>query len=1032
MNFTESLIKNKYAVWALVIAAVIFGIQAYFSIPMQLFPDTAPPLINVITAYPGAGAKDVNETLSQKLEEEFASLDGVIKTKATSQDNLSIISVEFDYERDVDLAAVDVQNSISRIKNSLPDGISDPQVLKFSTSDKPVLTIGITAEDLTKARKTSEDNFAPIFQRIEGVAAVDVFGGNKPALIIELNRRDIEAYRIPFSKVVNSVLEFNYSMPAGQIRTETTQTMFRLESRAENEEDIRNIPIPLQNGQRILLGEIAQIKKGSLDDDASFSINGKRAIAIQIFKTYEANTVAVVSEALEKAKELDTQYGAYSFITGEESATFTEISVSNLLANVWQALLFASILIFLFLGRIRSSLVTIVSMPLSFGLTFVFMKLFDVEFNMVTLSAIILAVGMVVDSSIVILENITRRMMEEGESPEKAAINGTAEVGLAVLAGVATTLSVLIPLLFLEGFTAKTFGPLALTLIFAFTSSIAVAFVLVPVLTLYTAGKSRIDTIGEKIAVPFQVAMDILRNFYTKILEKALNHRAVTLLTVLILFVISIIGIRSLGMETLPKMDGGSFSVSLQTPSGSSLEETAKVIKQIESFITELPEVDKIQSQSGFEQGMRSMSSLGVQGPTQGSITVTLYPRNERDRNIWEIQSIVRNRIRKIPGITASTVREIGNTAKATTSAPIVVVITGNEPAVLDRIGNEVIKKLSVIPNVIEPVRNWDFNHKSIAVKVDDQKASELGISPKTVALTMNMGSNGVFAGEFFGYFGNPDPVLIRYSKADSLELNDILSYPLFTANSPHTIPLRAIAKIEERNGQGLFTRENLASTLEVSAFSEGRALSFVISDVENSLSDMLLPQGYGITLTGEKSDLGESKKELIGAFLIAIIAVYLLLVAQLRSFIQPVTIMISIPLSLIGVFVALFIAGKYISMPVMVGLILLVGIVVNNAIILIEFINQERARGVKRKKALINSVTLRFRPIMMTSFSTIVGMIPLSAELALGSERFSPLATAIIGGMTAATFLTMIVVPVFYDVFDSLTEKLSKIGAKK
>ncbi|HOB70776.1 MAG TPA: efflux RND transporter permease subunit, partial [bacterium] len=450
MRFTEGLIKNKYVVWALVIAAVIFGIQAYFSIPMQLFPDTAPPLINVITAYPGAGAKDVNETLSQKLEEEFASLDGVVKTKATSQDNLSIISVEFDYERDVDLAAVDIQNSISRIKNTLPAGITDPQVLKFSTSDKPVVTIGIISDDLTKARKMSEDVFAPTLQRIQGVAAVDVFGGNKPALIIELNRRDVEAYRIPFQKVVNAVREFNYSMPAGQIRTETTQTMFRLESRAENIEDIRNIPISLPNGNRLLLGEISSIKKGSLDDDARFSIDGRNAIAIQIFKTYDANTVEVVKKSLEKAKELDSQYSSYSFITGEESATFTEISVSNLLSNVWQALLFASIIIFLFLGRIRSSLVTIVSMPLSFGLTFVLMKLFNVEFNMVTLSAIILAVGMVVDSSIVILENITRRMMEEGESPEKAVVNGTSEVGLAVLAGVATTLSVLIPLLFLE------------------------------------------------------------------------------------------------------------------------------------------------------------------------------------------------------------------------------------------------------------------------------------------------------------------------------------------------------------------------------------------------------------------------------------------------------------------------------------------------------------------------------------------------------------------------------------------------------
>ncbi len=1027
MSLTRATLNNRYAIWALLIAVAIFGARAYTSIPMQLFPDTAPPLVNVVTAYPGANAQDVDEALSQILEEEFASLEGVVKIRATSQDNLSIISVEFHYDREVDLAAVDVQNAIARIRGDLPSGIREPQVLKFSTSDRPIISVGVVADDLVQARKMAEDRFAPELQRIAGVAATDVFGGNQPAVLVEVNQRDVKAYGIPLGKVVDTIRQYNSARPAGQIRTQSSQTMFRLESRAQDIAQLERIPITMANGERILLGEIATIGHGAFDDDARFAIDGEPAIAMQVFKTDEANTVDVVRAVQKKVKELGHSYSGYKFLAGEESASFTEASIDNLLANIWQALLFASVIIFLFLGRIKSSAVTIVSMPLSYGLTFALMHAFKVEFNMVTLSAVILAVGMVVDSTVVILENITRKRDEEGLSPEEAAVQGTDEVRLAVLAGVATTLVVLIPLLFLGGFIGMTFGPLAMTLIFAFTSSILVALLLVPVLTLYTAKKTRLDSWATMATRPFGWLMDRLRGGYVRTLKLALNHRLLTILTLLILFAGSMVGLLNQGMEVLPKMDGGSFFITLETPSGTSLEETEQVVRAVEATLKQEPEVIKVQSQVGFEQGMRSFSSFGVQGPTQGFITVTLTDRTDRKDTIWEIEARVRERLALIPGIRASTVRELGNTAKSTTSAPIIVRLSGDDPLVLDKLGDEVKRRLAGVPNVIEPTRNWRFDQERELVKVDELRAGQLGLSPDQVAATMTMGSYGVPAGYFYGVHGSPDPIQVEYRSDEQAKSDSLLEYPVFVPGSPHAVPLRSVAHLEQERGQGVVTREDMAPTLEVSAFTQGRPLNFIIADVEKVMQDLVAPDGYEIGLTGEKSDLDEARTELLSAFAIALLAVYLVLVAQLRSFLQPLTIMMSIPLSLIGVFAALWLAGKPASMPVMVGMILLVGTVVNNAIILIEFIRQKREQDMARRDALVLSVETRFRPIMMTSLSTIVGMTPLAAEWALGAERFSPLAIAVIGGMTAATVLTMVFIPVLYDLFDEIALRLRR-----
>ncbi|MCK5795566.1 MAG: efflux RND transporter permease subunit [Deltaproteobacteria bacterium] len=1026
MSLTRTILGNRHAVWALALAAAVFGTLAYLRMPMQLFPDTAPPLVNVITIYPGVAASDVAEDLSRPMEEAFASLEGIVKIRSSSQDNLSIISLEFQYDRNADLAAVDVQNTIARIRGSLPTTIREPQVLKFSTNDRPIITVGAAGKDLVEARRAAEDILAPRFQRIKGVAGVDVFGGAIRAVHVEIDPRKVEAYHIPLPRILQALRAQNTAAPAGRLRSEITQTSYRVEARATDLRALKKIPLFAPGGARLRLSDIATVREGSLDDDARFSIDGSRAIALQVFKTDQANTVKVVRAVQKEVRLLQKEYPALKLTVGEESATFTETSISNLLGNIWQALLLAAIVIFLFIGRVRTSMVAVVSMPLSYGVTFGLMKITDTEFNMVTLSAVILAVGMVVDASVVVLENISRKRDIDGLSAHEAAVAGTEEVRLPVLAGVATTVVVLIPLLFTSGFVGKTFAPLAMTLLFAFSGSLLVALVLVPVLSLWTGGTTWADRVGILIVRPFTWLMGGVLAFYLAVLRGALRHRLITLIVAMGLLAGGLNLIRSQGMEMLPKMDSGSFFISLETPSGTSLERTQKVVRQIEAIVRKEPAVTKVQSQVGFEEGMRSFASSGAQGPTQGFITVTLTPRTIRKDTIWQIEDRVRQKMAKVPGIRSHTVRELGSTAKATTSAPIVVRISGADPLVLDRLGNEAVRRLAQVKSVVQPVRNWRIDAKRVRVRVDTLRAGPLNLTPASVAMQMQLGSVGVAAGDFYGRQKSPIPVWVRYRRLQHPRADQLLDYPVLTPSG--TLPLRAVARLEQTTDRALVTREDQTPTLEVSAFVEGRALNFVIADVQKAMKGLTIPHGYDLRLTGEKSDLAEAKGELGAALIVSLIAVYLLLVAQLRSFVHPLTIMMAVPLSLVGVGFALRIAGQSASMPVMVGLILLVGTVVNNAIILLDFIRRQRDEGMARHEAILGSVETRFRPIMMTSLSTIMGMIPLAAEWALGAERFSPLATTVIGGMSAATFLSLVVIPVIYSLFDDLSSGVGRL----
>ncbi len=1025
MSFTGLTLRYRHAVWALAIAVTFFGIRAYLTLPMQLFPDTNPPQVRIMTAWPGAAAEDVADSLSRVLEEEFTALEGVVAVRATAQDNLSAIVIEFQYNREPELAAVDVQNAIARIRGTLPPNIAEPRVVTVSADDRPILTMGLVAKNLEGVRKTAEDVYAPYLQRLPGVAAVDVFGGHRPAVVVTIDPLRLAQRGLSMDAVVGALRSQNVAAPAGRLRSETRDDLLRIEARATSAEQLAQVPISLPGGGRVFLGEVAEVQRGSLTDDALFAIDGRSAIAMQVFKTTEGNTVDVVGAAIAAARELVAETPGVELLIGEETATFTAVSVRNLLDNVWQALLLAALIIFIFLGRLTPSLIAVASMLLSYAITFTLMKASAIELNMVTLSAVILAVGMVVDASVVVIENITRHRIEGQPDAASAAVAGADEVRLAILAGAGTTIAVLVPLLALPGFVGKVFGPLALTLLYAFSSSVVVALIFVPLMTTVLPEADAIDRRLSRFMALTARVMDGGRDLYGRLLGAALTHRRIALGTGVLILFAGIASVASRGMEVLPRMDGGSFFVAVETATGSSLAHTRRVVADVEALLGTESEVKLVQSQVGYEPGMRSLGAGGLQGPTQGFITVLLTDRTEREEDIWTIQDRVREGLSRIPGIEHATVRELGNTAKSTTAAPIALRLSGPDPLVLDRLGREALVAITTVAGVVAPVRNWRLDQERVRIEVDQLAALEWGLSGAAVGGLLQRQLVGMPAGSVWPPEETPLPIWVESSvKADR---DGIPRVPL-VMNGQETIYLDEILSARTVTGQALVSREDLLPTLDISAFSAGRPLSFILADVNRVVASLPLPAGYERALVGEDKDLKESRAGILDALIVAIAAVYLLLVAQFRSFLHPITILSAVPLSLLGVGVGLAVAGKPASMPVMIGLVLLVGIVVNNSIILLDFITQARSQGVGRREAILESVKLRFRPIMMTSLSTVGGMIPLAAEWALGAERFSPLAIAVVGGLTVATFLTLVLVPVLYDVLDDLALRLRRM----
>lgn len=1033
MNWPDFSIKHKYTIFALILAVIIFGLYAKGNMKEELFPETAPPLVNVITAFPGASPADVSKNLSKTLAEEFTTIDGAKTIKSSSQNGLSIVKVEFQYGKNVDEAAVDVQNTIARIRKNLPAGIAEPQVMKFSSSNRPVLTLGIsgTEKDLTEIRRLADNEIKARLQLTPGVAAVDVIGGYKRQINVLLDRTKLASLNISLEKVAGAIKNTNMTNPGGSLIQNEKEYTIRFTQETRDPMTLGDIIIDNRGGKQLYLRDVATIQDGTVENRSAYRLAGEQSIAIQVLKKDDTNTVEVVTRIKDKLAEMQKDYPQVTFVVAEDDSVFTKQVVDNMSETTRDALILTSVIVLLFLVTLNESIIVALSMPLSLLSTLAMMFMAGMSFNLITLSALILSVGIVVDDAIVVVENITRHHHDLGKDIKSAAIDGTNEIMLANIAGTSTIIIVLVPLLFITGFVGRVFTPMAMTLVFAMISSLLVSLTIIPLLTYLFSGKrwERGEKVITRFISPFTRALDRVRDFYVKLSSVALKARFITIVVAVGIFVLSIRLLGIVGMEVLPKIDAGTFFVSIQTFPGTSLEKTSEVVGYVEELLEEEKNVISYSTQIGYEPGGHFLGDSGAMGVSQGFISVTLNNRKERKETIWQIEDRLRSEMERIPNIETFVIKESGGTAKSTTVAPIDIKISGENSEVLNHLAEQTMERVKKVPGTANIYKSWSPNTPEINVVVNEEKATRLGLYPANVAKEVFMGMEGMKASELQVLNEKNSDITLRYQSKDRQSLKDLLSVNI-TSPQGVSIPLRAIATVESSKGPNVVTAENLQQTINIYGYTTERPFSHVVKDIQKDLDALEVPEGYHVQIVGENTDLKESAGDLGKALIMAVIGVYLLLVAQFRSFLHPVTIMLTIPMVFIGVALALMLTGKTLSMSAFLGVILLVGTVVRNGIVLIDYILRARATGMARNIAITESVKIRFRPIMMTAFSNMAGMLPLASEWALGSERFSPLATTVIGGILTGTLLTLVLIPVIYSLFDDVYQGFVKLTA--
>lgn len=1034
MNPSQASINHPYAVVALVLLVAALGIIGFIRTPVDLFPDTSPPQVVIITQQPGASAADIEDKITQIIEKEINTVSGLENIRSTSRDQVSSITAEFKYTKDAGQAIVDVQNAIARIQSELPKRAKSPSIYNLNESTaRPLLTLALSPGEnslkgLRDIRLLAENQIEDRILRLEGIADVDIFGGHKPEVLISISRDKLAANNLSLGEIVGVLSRQNISVPAGTLYSQDSEYLIRTAGEFGNLEEIRNLPLIRKKEGQLLLSDLGEVNLADQEPRSLYHGNNKEAIALGIIQPQDGATVETIKRFKSFLPELKADYPDIDFQITQDQQPLIDINMNGMVSSIVQAVILTVFVIFLFLADFRAALTAGLSLPLSFLFTLAILWFIPYTLNMITLTGLIVATGLVVDSSVVVLENIYRHFQSsDSPTPVEASSTGTKQIALANTAGTLTTVAVLLPIIFIGGYAQRTIGRLSLTISTTLLASLLISLTLVPLLTSkLLAKKNQKGNPIEKGAAYVNVAIEFIKRFYLFILRGALNWRLLTLVLAAAFFLISVKNIPPLiGGELMPPMDTGISIVEFNLPATDSLQRMEKTLQKVENIIYEQPGVETVSSVVGSEPGELSFGAGGTIAQS-ASITVHLVDRTKREDSIWDIQDKWRKRLRQVPGIKSYRVSEYGATPMSTTKAPLDIIISGSNPQILDKLANRCLQRLKGVPGLVDVRRSWYFDEKEYDIDVDPALARIYGTSPEAVSGELNAALQGIPATKMRLENYLDIPVRVEYRQTDVNSLVD-LKY-IYVGSEFGPVPLRSLAEVNADKEQPFITREELHTTIDITGVNRNLSISQVTGKAKKSIEQIETPGGYSIEFAGTTADMKDTKKRLKRSLIIGIVFLYLLLLAMFHSFIHPLTIMAAIPLAIAGSLWGLLIFDKPMCMPGNMGMVFLAGIIINNSILILDFIIESRNQGWEKQEAIKRAVELRVRPILMTTFSTVVGLSPLAFEMAVGLERLSPLAVVAGTGLLIGTFLTMVVVPVVYSCLDSAVKSLADL----
>jgi HAE1 family hydrophobic/amphiphilic exporter-1 len=1009
------------------VAVMVIGIYSLTRLPIDMYPEIEPPFISVMTLYTGANAADIEINVTKPIEDRLASVDKLKEITSASYDNMSVVTLEFQWEANLDEAVSDVRNSLDWVLSSLPDDAERPNVFKFNTSMMPIMFFSVTADhSYSGLEKILDQKVVNALNRIDGIGSVSIVGAPKRVVYVDLNQTKMDAYKLTVEQIGNVITAENLNVPSGNVKMGMDDYQLRVEGEFRESSEIKELLVGNYLGKNIYLKDIASVRDTIKDISLDQRVDGKQGLNMMVSKQSGANTVKIAS-AVKKELEKIKPTLPPDIVVDEvfDSSKFIENSISNLSETLMYEFLFVILVVLFFLGRWRAMLIIVITIPVSLLCSFIYLAVTGNSINIISLASLSIAIGMVVDDAIVVLENITRHV-ERGGSLRESAIYATNEVWLSVIATTLVVAAVFVPLTMISGMMGVMFKQLGWIVTIAVVTSTVAAITIVPMLAskfMKVKPANRkfmrfgyVNTVGR--------LLDFIDRGYAKILSWCLTHKKIVIPALLFVFVSSMYTLKFVGIDFMPQADQGRLTAMIELQTGTRVEETMKTVRDFEKVVREkYPEVTTISSSTGSNDEGGVSALFSTNGSNISNITFRLVDLKDRKRSVFQIAEEMRADLKKYPEIiNYSVTAASGGIGGGSGDNSISVEIFGYDFDKTNKVAAELKRRIDTIKGAANVQISRKNDRPELQIRFDKEKLRQHGLTSSSVSMSVRNRVDGMISGHLREE-GEEYDIIVRLEE-DSR--NSIQKLEEMTVSTPQgeQIKLRELGKVEEYWSPPNISHKRKERIVTISVTPSGVPLGTIAGQIQEIIAQTEIPQELLVSIGGSYEDLQESNQNMALLMLMSLMLVFIVMASQFESFSSPFVIMFSIPFSFAGSFLALFLTGTTMDMIAMLGMILLIGIVVKNGIVLVDYINLMRDRGMKLYEAIAVSGRSRLRPVLMTALTTILGMLPMALSTGEGSEIWVPMGISVIGGLTFSTMITLIVVPVMYAIVSKSGER--------
>lgn len=1032
MNFSKTAVKRPVSTIMLMLIIVVLGAVSFSKLPIDLYPKMELPYAMVMIPYPNAAPTEIETMVTRPIEQQIATVENIKAIYSYSMEGSSIVLCEFESGTDMDFASLDMREKVDMISDYLPENASKPTIFTMDPTLMPVSVLYVSGDmPLEDLNTIIDDTVIPSIERAEGVAAANSFGGTEKEIRVKFDQGRLAGYGLTLNDISQLLAAENVSLPSGQVNKGSKELVVRTIGEFKSVDDVKHVPFVLPTREVIRLQDIANIEEGVKDQTSIGRVNKVPAIGISITKQSTANTVLVSRQVNKALDDLKASHPELTFTYSFDQADFIKNSIANVAETAAMACILAIAICFLFLRNIASTMIIAISIPTSIVATFILMYFTGLTMNVLSLSGLAVAIGMLVDDSIVVMENIYRRR-DEGITAMDASIIGTKEVTMPVFTATMTKIAVFLPIVFVEGLAASIFKEFSYTIGFALLCSLLVALTVVPMLCSRLMNTKDMGThvrfFGHryelKLLPLFERGLHYLTGEYLKFLKYSLHHRKKIIAWALVIMISSVGLVALVGGELMPASDEGSFTITAEMPFGTSLDDKDKIISGIEDYvISNIPELKVCSVEIG------NTNFFSTNANNEASVTVNLVDKQDRKRSTTDVVHQTSFDLQDIVGAKI-TINETSSMDMSGGGSPISLVLKGDDLDTLKQVSLDLAKIVRSVKGTINVTTDMTEGNPELRVILQRSSAARYGITSYQLAKALESALQGTTATTLKSNGEETDIVLsLDDTYKESVEN---LKQIIIASPTGQTVTVGEIADFVFDNSPSQITRQDQVRTVTISSNISGRDLQSVSRDIDKAISKYQLPAGYTIETGGEQEEMVKSFTDLGLALLLSILIIYMILASQFESLLQPFIIMLAIPFALTGAFLGLFLTGTPLSLVAFLGIIMLGGIVVNNSILLIDFINQNKLVYPTREEAILNAGKFRIRPIIMTMMTTSLGLLPLSFGIGTGAELQAPMGITVIGGLIFSTIITLIIVPVFYSIMDDRHLKRAARKAEK